>query len=263
MRLPVLRSLPAGAHELPLWPPLLATRGRGSKSEPHSHHAMHLILALDGVLKVRAPLGEPWTEAAGVLTAPDAKHAIDARGMEVMLVFFDPESDVGSALGQLVNGPVRVVSEAQRAKLARNADPGAIMRAAGVDWTRRAVKVLGAPAVSGVRRSVHPRVKKALRLLREGASETSKGRNSLEALAESVGLSPGRLMHVFTESIGIPLRPYLAWLKLQRAAGAIVGGVPLAEAAHSSGFADAAHMTRTFRRMFGVAPSELRPERCP
>jgi hypothetical protein len=40
-----------------------------------------------------------------------------------MLVFFDPESDVGSALGQLLGGPVRVVSEAQRAKLARDADP--------------------------------------------------------------------------------------------------------------------------------------------
>jgi AraC-like DNA-binding protein len=261
MRLPLLPTLPAGAHGLPIWPPLLATRGPGSKSEPHSHHAMHLILALDGVLKVRAPIGEPWIEAAGVLTAPDAKHAIDARGVEVMLVFFDSESDVGVALGQLVSGLVRVVSEAQRAKLASDADPAAIMRAEGADWTRRAVKILGAPSVSRVRRAVHPRVKKALRLLREDASETSKGQNSLEALAEAVGLSPGRLMHVFTESIGIPLRPYLAWLKLQRAAGAIVAGAPLAEAAHSAGFADAAHMTRTFRRMFGVAPSELRPQR--
>src|SRR5688572_9429513 len=100
MRLPVLPSS-AGARELPLWPPLLATRGPGSKSEPHAHHAMHLILALDGLLKVRAPLSEPWVEAAGVLTAPDAKHSIDARGVEVVLVFFDPESDVGEALGQL------------------------------------------------------------------------------------------------------------------------------------------------------------------
>jgi len=261
MRLPALPSFPAGARELPLWPPLLATRGPGSKSEPHAHHAMHLILALGGLLKVRAPLGAPWIEAAGVLTVPDAKHAIDARGVEVLLVFFDPESDVGAALGQLSSGPIRVVSDAERAKLAGDADPRAIMRAEGADWTRRAVKVLGAPSVSGVRRSVHPRVKKALRLLRESASEKSEDRTSLEALAQSVGLSPGRFMHVFTESIGIPLRPYLAWLRLQRAAGAIVSGMPLAEAAHTAGFADAAHMTRTFRRLFGVAPSELRPQR--
>jgi AraC-like DNA-binding protein len=254
MRLPPLPSLPTGAHELPLWPPLLATRGPGSKSEAHAHHAMHLVLAIEGELEVRAPPSGPPKAAAGVLTAPDAKHAIDARGVEVVLVFFDPESDVGAALGQVFNGPIRLVSEAERRTLVRDLDPRAIMRAEGAEWTRRLVQVLGAPRVSA-RRAVHPRVRKALRVLR--ASGTEDG-TSLEALAESVGLSPGRLMHVFTESVGVPLRPYLAWLKLQRAAGAIVSGVPLAEAAHAAGFADAAHMTRTFRRMFGVAPSELR-----
>jgi AraC-like DNA-binding protein len=86
---------------------------------------------------------------------------------------------------------------------------------------------------------------------------------SLDALAASVGLSPGRLMHAFTASLGIPLRPYVAWLKLQRAAAAIATGAPLAEAANSSGFADAAHMSRTFRRMFGVPPSALRPRDAP
>ena len=58
-------------------------------------------------------------------------------------------------------------------------------------------------------------------------------------------------MHVFTESIGIPLRPYLSWLRVQRAAMAIVNGSLLGEAAHTAGFADASHMTRTFKRMLG------------
>jgi AraC-like DNA-binding protein len=81
---------------------------------------------------------------------------------------------------------------------------------------------------------------------------------SLAHLADTVGLSQGRLMHAFTESIGIPLRPYLQWLKLQRAAAAIVRGASLARAAQDAGFADAAHMSRTFRRMLGASPSELR-----
>ena len=85
---------------------------------------------------------------------------------------------------------------------------------------------------------------------------------SLEVLASLVRLSPSRLMHVFTASIGIPLRPYLAWLRVQRAAMAIVNGHSMGEAAHAARFADAAHMTRTFKRMLGVAPSSLRPMRC-
>jgi AraC-like DNA-binding protein len=105
---------------------------------------------------------------------------------------------------------------------------------------------------------VHPRVRKLLRLV---AARPVDDESSLDALATEVGLSPSRLMHVFTESLGIPLRPYLAWLKLQRAAQAIVTGRPLADAAYAAGFADAAHMTRTFRKMFGVTPSSVRPPR--
>lgn len=35
-------------------------------------------------------------------------------------------------------------------------------------------------------------------------------------------------------------------------------GSSLTEAAHAAGFADSAHFSRTFRRMFGVAPASLR-----
>ena len=45
---------------------------------------------------------------------------------------------------------------------------------------------------------------------------------------------------------------------LNVAAAAIVAGQPLSSAAAAAGFVDAAHMTRTFKRMFGVSPSELR-----
>jgi AraC-like DNA-binding protein len=65
------------------------------------------------------------------------------------------------------------------------------------------------------------------------------------------------LMHAFTESVGLPLRPYLRWLRVQRAAAAIAAGQPLAQAAASAGFSDAAHMSRTFRDMFGLPPSAL------
>jgi AraC-like DNA-binding protein len=64
-------------------------------------------------------------------------------------------------------------------------------------------------------------------------------------------------MHAFTESVGVPLRPYILWLRLQRAACDLIHGATATEAAHSAGFSDAAHLTRTFRRMFGVTPTEL------
>lgn len=215
---------------------------------------MHLVLGLDGPLRVRAGQS-PWQEMSGVLTAPDVPHAIDAADREVLLVFLDPESDAGAALRSSIDGPFRAITSAERDTLARDVDPLELMRTGGVEWTRLVVEVLGAGTTPS-QHVVHPRVRKLLRVLRDLPPE---GDTSLPALAAQVQLSPGRLMHAFTESIGLPLRPYLAWLRLQRAAAAIVSGVPLGEAAHAVGFSDAAHMTRTFRRMLGMTPSMLRP----
>ena len=219
---------------------------------------MHFVLTLSGTLRTRPQADGPWTDAAGVLTAPDVPHAIDATGREVFLVFLDPESEVGSRLRSSFSGPVRLVSSQQRDQLLDAADPRALLGPAGAEWTARAAGLLG-DASSVPRPPIHPAVRRLLRRLRDDASKGEPSETSLETLAELVGLSAGRLMHVFTTSVGIPLRPYLAWLKLQRAAGAIVTGAPLTRAALAAGFADAAHMSRTFRRMFGIAPSALMP----
>jgi AraC-like DNA-binding protein len=156
------------------------------------------------------------------------------------------------------HGPMRLIDSAERAALLHAADPVAFVRDGAGEWSRSAARILGL-SPSDLRRAIHPRVRKLLALLQDG---TFEGVVSLDALAEAVGLSPSRLMHVFTESVGIPLRPYLSWLRLQRAATAIISGASLTEAAHAAGFADAAHMSRSFKRTLGVAPSLLRPLRC-
>jgi AraC-like DNA-binding protein len=217
---------------------------------------MHVVVAIRGELRVRSGAKGPWERAAGVVTAPDVSHAIDAVGIDVLLVFLDSESDAGLALQASLDGPLRLIDRAAADALAADGDPMVIMSQGGVAWTARAVEVLGGRAPTRGRK-MHPRVRRVLAQLRVSPAG---GEISLEALARAAGLSPGRLMHAFTESIGVPLRPYLAWLKLQRAAAAIAGGAGLSDAAAAAGFADAAHMSRTFRRMFGMSPSALRAQ---
>ena len=248
---PVRRGEP-----LPLLPPLLATRGPGARSDGHAHHAMHLVVALEGTLGVRVGPGGGVRRAAGVLTTPDVEHAIDAQGVEVLLVFLDPESDAGQALRGALTEPVRLLSAAERDAVL--AEPTTLMQhqEAALAWTRALSELLGGARLPV--RQVHPRVRRLVRRLRAAGPEEDV---SLEALAKIAGLSPGRLMHVFTDSIGLPLRPYLGWLKLQRATAAIAAGLPFAEAAAAAGFSDAAHMSRSFRRMFGMTPSAIRAAR--
>jgi AraC-like DNA-binding protein len=224
----------------------------------HAHHALHFMFAIEGELRLRTSLSDPWSSAAGVLTAPHALHAIDAQGAEVLLVFLDPESEAGTTFLPVLDRPVLALSAGVRDELVRDVAPRTILRPGAEEWVRSAARALRVP-LPPAQRMIHPRVKKLLALLRERGVDDQI---SLDALADAVGLSPGRLMHVFTASIGIPLRPYLAWLRVQRAASAIVNGSSMSGAAYAAGFSDAAHMSRTFTRMLGVAPSLLRPMRC-
>src|SRR5262245_3484458 len=255
MRLP---AVPPGLYVEP-WPPVLATRGPGSLRALHAHHGMHFVLALGGDLRIRTSPRGRWRTAAGALTSPDSPLSIDARGVEMLVIFFDPESDIGAALRSGLETPVRLITAAERTELIRGVEDPRSFVGAGIDeWAHRAATTLRI-APRAPRRFLHPSVRRILeRLQTVGLNEGA----SLERLAESVGLSSGRLMHVFTESVGIPLRPYLAWLRVQRAACSILSGASFTEAAHMAGFADAPHMSRTFRRRLGMAPTELRPVIC-
>jgi AraC-like DNA-binding protein len=81
---------------------------------------------------------------------------------------------------------------------------------------------------------------------------------SLADVAAHVGLSSGRARHLFVEHTGLAFRTYLLWLRLTRAVELFSGGASLTESAHAAGFSDSSHLSRTFRRMFGITADSLR-----
>ncbi|WP_253784341.1 helix-turn-helix domain-containing protein [Nocardia amikacinitolerans] len=144
------------------------------------------------------------------------------------------------------------------------ADAGGLSRvplteeaAAFVGWVRAALESgseaewLRVGAGEGVR---HPAVAEVLRLLPERIAE---GPVRLADLARAVHLSESRLAHVFSAELGLPFRPYLRWLRVQRAVELLAAGHTLTEVAHGAGFADSAHLTRVCRAMFGAPPSQF------
>ena len=80
---------------------------------------------------------------------------------------------------------------------------------------------------------------------------------TLEDVADVACLSPSRFRHLFVEQTGMALRPYILWRRFLRVWELLMAGESLSSAAHAAGFADAAHLTRTSRSMFGFPPSAM------
>jgi AraC-like DNA-binding protein len=80
---------------------------------------------------------------------------------------------------------------------------------------------------------------------------------SLSDLARNVGLSPDRLSHLFAEQLGLTIKSYTLWVKMRRASVLLQSGHTLTEVSHAVGFADSAHLSRTYKTFFGLSPSFL------
>jgi AraC-like DNA-binding protein len=71
-------------------------------------------------------------------------------------------------------------------------------------------------------------------------------------VTEKLALSESRFLHLFSQEMGIPWRPYLLWCRMICAVRSILKGDSATDAAYLAGFSDSAHLSRTFRKMFGM-----------
>ena len=231
-----------------VWPAALIVWGSGFATARHRHHCVQLVATTDGSLRIRHKPGDRWKRCAAALIRPDADHEVDARGATLLIGFIDAESEWGAALCETLRADISVIGARRltrwRSIWGRTPDARRVER-----WVRSELLRHRRPV------KIHPGVDRVVRSLRERLERREN--LSLRSVSALVGLSPSRFMHAFTESVGVPLRPYILWLRLQRAACDLIHGVTATEAAHTAGFSDAAHLTRTFRRMLGVTPTQL------
>ncbi len=71
-------------------------------------------------------------------------------------------------------------------------------------------------------------------------------------VAEQLALSESRFLHLFSQELGIAWRPYLLWRRMMCAIQALINKSSATEAAHLAGFSDSAHLSRTFKKNFGM-----------
>jgi len=219
----------------------------------HAHHAIQIVLALEGEIAVQGK-DERWVTARGIIVGPDLEHSFDAQGSFAAMLFVDPESTEGVWLRASLQKDVTIIPEqrvlACTTELARFRDRPLESLEIGA-LIRHCVQSLTAGALPA--RRLDERVTRVLQQIQR----SNDLRLSLAAAARIVFLSPSRFAHLFKQQLGLPFRRYVLWRKLTRAMLAIGREGTATAAAYDADFADAAHLTRTFCQMFGIPPSAM------
>ncbi len=237
---------------LHFWQDGVAFVGTDVVNDPHRHFTASLAFTLSRPFRARFD-EERWRAMHGMLVAPNARQQMDARGCRVVIFQIDPESGAYAQVGGLFAQRGRVVE--LPASLVARLRAGAEALLARVDFQAAALWsfVLGEVQGGAQPLRVDRRVARALELLKRELPR----RTDVATLAAAVGLSPSRFVHVFNAQVGTSLRRYVLWLRLRHVVFCLAAGLSLTEASHDAGFADSAHLCRTFRSMFGLPLSAL------
>ena len=226
--------------------------------QEHAHHAIQISLSMEGGFGIRADGWPDFREATGMVVMPDRPHSLDGRNGAIATLFVEPNSTRGAALRQRFAGfDVAILPDAEVRTAVQYLQ--AQYEAAAPDellaqYAQGAVcRIAGNPAMAP---SDDPRITSALAWMRARLATTIR----LEDVAAAVHLSPGRFRHLFVAQTGTSFRAWLLWARVDHAVAAAFKGRSWTEAAHDAGFSDAAHLTRTCRRVFGLAPTMLVPE---
>ncbi|QNK68686.1 helix-turn-helix domain-containing protein [Variovorax sp. PAMC26660] len=188
------------------------------------------------------------------LVAPHVSRRLDVDGCGLLSLNLDPASSAYRMLARHMGGHgIQPIDARRFGRLRDDFDPAQ----RGLLSDRR-LQMLSAKLVEAI--TEHPelevpidkRIERVLQAIRAHA-----GQIQLRELSTVACLSPDRLTHLFAEQVGVSVKRYALWTKVRRTVQQFTGRSPLTDVALVSGFTDAAHMSRTFQRYFGLAPSFL------
>jgi len=229
--------------------------GRGGSIVPvHSHYAIQIAFGSIPGIRFRGGEREEWTSYPGAIIPSRQPHSMDVVDVQPnVVVFVEPETRQGRAIAErwLADGiatiPWELVEEHGMPMFGAWREERT--EAAIVAATRRLIRAL----MGGVEPMVtsDERIVRAIAHIRAYVDQPL----TLEDVADVACLSPSRFRHLFVEETGMAFRPYVLWRRFLRVWELLSEGVSLSAAAHAAGFADAAHLSRTSKQMFGFPPS--------
>ncbi len=244
---------------------LLRARFNDYAYDMHTHDKACFALITRGAIRIRMRGGE-FVARAGDLYAIDAEepHAgwpIDDEGWSLRTLYVDA-GRLRAIAGEEAASPPALAGPMirDRALISLYGGVHACSEAAGPALKRDEryaqfiARLLARHTRTPRRAAAAGREDRAVCRARDFLDHHLGEKVRLAEIAAAAGLPPFRLFRAFERATGMTPHGYQRQARIRFAAGLIRNGHPLGGVAVASGFADQAHLTRSFRRSLGVTP---------
>lgn len=239
-------------NQITIWKDMTVFWGSNPKAvTEHRHPTIQLVLASQDSFSSKNKKGE-WEEKKGLLISPNYFHECNAKSVHIFSIDIDPESVLGEWIlnNQLKNQKIIDFPLSSKEEI-NFEDLSYKFRTKKWDEIRTTIENLFSFKYIHEPSKKDDRIQSVLDFISRNIDKTITTKD----LTEVAYLSESRLLHLFKESMGLPIRNYILWYRLKIVLTQIMEGNTLTKAAFEAGFSDQAHMTRTCVNMLGVSPS--------
>lgn len=220
----------------------------------HQHPVIQAVIAKDGMFKTKLLQNDTWVSKKGLIIKPNHEHQCDATNIPIFSLEIDPDTDLGDWILSTILKEQPTLS--YPSKKMGSFDFNLIRKLIDQkDWEGLYEHITETFRFKNEkkRHQTEQRIQQILNFIHAHVNETL----STEKLSEIAFLSESRLLHLFKEQMGLPIRNYILWFRIRVAIESVIEGASLTEAAYEAGFSDQAHFSRTCKKMIGVTPSIL------
>ena len=236
-----------------IWKDIRLFRGSNNRTViEHKHPVIQFVVASNGEFMTRVQQTNKWIKKKGLLIKPNHPHQCDATNVPIISMDIEPDSAFGTAIlaNSFDNGPILDYPSENFKKIDfKNID--CLIKAQHWNDVYNYLKdIFLLPNIQQVKNR-DKRIDSVVVYIHENIQETL----STEKLMQVAYLSESRMLHMFKEQLGLPIRNYILWYRLKVAFEKAMKGSSLTSAAHMAGFSDQAHFTRTCTKMIGIPPS--------
>ncbi len=217
-------------------------------SQFHKHFAAEVCIGLDKPLKIRLASDADFTLAQCFALSPNAAHEIDASATNIVVAWSEIKryARANALLVLLPDIPIAAWPEFKPFTDTSTPDQAT---------ARVLFERIFAAAGLGESGQMDDRIAQTIQRVR--AIKQNTDLPTVAQLAQEAHLSVGRFRHLFQAQMGLSAQRYLLWQQLLSALDGATAGYTLTQAAHSAGFADAAHFSRVFRASFGLRAADI------
>jgi len=237
--------------------------------DPHTHDTACLTLITRGAIRIRMRGQEVvWREGDMFAANPGEVHEgwpIDKAGWSLRTLYVDPRQIEAAtdARGQIDLAGPRICDPelaarflaAHRASESMASISPLARQEAFLNFGTHLLQRYAHPV--SLDEAIRPEPD-AIRRAKAFLDEHVDVRVSLGDVATAAKLTPFRLLRAFTRAEGLSPHGYQRQARLHRAMDLMRQGRELGEIAACAGFADQAHLTRTFKRTMGMTPGAYR-----